>query len=81
MKKLTRDLVVPILLIATVPHIRDRREKIANLVLYNTAEPLRRITRLPKRAMRIQQRLTLEESYLLLQLSEAILDHGRLLQS
>jgi hypothetical protein len=44
-------------------------------------EQLRRIIRLLKRAMRIQRRLTLEEFYLLLQLSEAILDHGRMLQS
>jgi hypothetical protein len=45
------------------------------------AERLRRIIRLLKRAMRIQRRLTLEEFYLLLQLSEAIVDHGRMVQS
>jgi hypothetical protein len=37
--------------------------------------------RLLTRAMRIQRRLTPEESYLMLQLSEAILDLGRMLQS
>lgn len=34
-----------------------------------------------KRALRMERRLTVEQCYSLLELSEAILDHGRMLQS
>jgi uncharacterized membrane protein YgaE (UPF0421/DUF939 family) len=42
---------------------------------------LRRLLRLLKRFLRLERRLNLEESYQLLQLSETIMDHGRMLQS
>jgi hypothetical protein len=34
-----------------------------------------------KRALRLERRLTVEQCYSLLELSEAIIDHGRMLQS
>jgi hypothetical protein len=42
---------------------------------------LRRVIGHLKRALRMEQRLTVEEFYQLLQLSEAIIDYGRMIQA
>jgi hypothetical protein len=44
-------------------------------------EHLSRVIGHLKRALRLEQRLTVEESYQLLQLSEAIIEHGRMIQA
>ncbi len=44
-------------------------------------EHLRRVLDHLKRVLRIEQRLTVEEFYQLLQLSEAVIDYGRMIQS
>ena len=44
-------------------------------------EHLRRVIGRLKRALRMKQRLTLEEFYQQLQLSEAIIDYGRMIQA
>ena len=44
-------------------------------------EHLRRVLGHLKRALRMEQRLTLEEFYQQLQLSEVIIDYGRMIQA
>ena len=44
-------------------------------------EHLRRVLGHLKRALRMEHRLTVEEFYQLLQLSEAIIDYGRMIQA
>jgi hypothetical protein len=44
-------------------------------------EPVRRMIGHLKRALRMEHRLTVEEFYKLLQLSEAIIDYGRMIQT
>jgi|SRR5580658_2093058 hypothetical protein len=51
-----------------------------NLVLQSMPERLRLLIGALKRALRIEQRLTLEESYQVLQVADAIFDYGRMRQ-
>jgi hypothetical protein len=61
---------------------RARRDSRRNFVLWGMGrDQLKRLLGRIRRALRIERRFTLEESYELLELSEAIIDHGRMHQS